>query len=100
MSPETINQLIQPDEREKDQLREWFIGHDLEITDLGDAFKVSGDHHRLYQTFQFDLNTGRYRIPERFSPLIEFVEGFDVTRNNTCSRPQPPIHKQFVNGRC
>ena len=52
-SPETINHLIQPDEREKDLLRKWFIGHDLEVTDLGDAFKVaSGNNDQLYQTFQ------------------------------------------------
>jgi len=103
LTPETINHLIQPDEREKDLLREWFIGHELEVTDLGDAFKVAssacGDNDQLYQTFQFDQNTGHYRIPERFSQLVEFVEGFDVTRNNTCSRLQPPIHKQSVKGR-
>lgn len=103
LSSETINHLIQPDEREKDKLREWFIGHHLEVTDLGDAFKVAssacGDNDQLYQTFQYDLNTGRYRIPERFSHLVEFVEGFDVARNNTCSQSQPPIHKQSIKGR-
>ena len=103
LSPETINHLIQPDEREKDLLREWFIGHELEVTDLGDAFKVAssacGDNDRLYEAFQFNQNTGHYRIPERFSHLVEFVEGFDVRRqNNTCSQSQPPIHKQSIKG--
>ena len=85
LSLETINHLIQPDEREKAQLHDWLIERDLEVQDFGDAFKVtssaSGNNDRLYQTFKFDANTGSYRIPERFSHLVEFVEGFDVTRN-------------------
>ena len=104
LSPDAINHLIQPDEREKDQLRQWLIGHELEVTDLGDAFKVASDtsvtsgNDQLYQAFQFDQNTGSYRIPERFSHLVEFVEGFDITWNSTCSLPQSPTHKQSVKG--
>ena len=102
LTSETINHLIQPDEQEKDQLRKWFIRHDLEVTDLGDAFKVASsitsNNEQLYQIFQFDQNTGHYTIPERFSQLIEFVEGFDITKNNICSHPQPPIQKQYVKG--
>ena len=49
-----INNII---EREKDQLREWFIEHELEVTDLGDAFKVGGDHLRSVSYTHLTLPT-------------------------------------------
>mgnify|MGYP001302002905 CR=1 FL=1 len=99
---ETINYLIQPDEQKKDLLHEWFIKNNLEVTDFGDAFKVTGTYENLYETFQFDENTATYKIPKRFSEIVEFVEGFNVNnRKNKTSpsiNPQYPIHKQSVRG--